>query len=153
MLLIVFRLGDDRCAFDAGRVAEVLPLLPIVRVLGAPPEISGGFGYRGRFVPAVDLSQRLLSRAAVRQLSTRLVLVTITGDNGPCLLGLVLEKATSTIRCNPAQLIPPAVGSRDHPWLGELLPDAAGPIRLIDVDRLIADDIRPFLSPGRLEVA
>jgi chemotaxis-related protein WspB len=153
MLLIVFRLGDDRCALDAGRVVEVLPLLPIVRVLGAPPEISGGFSYRGRFVPVVDLCLRLLGRPAGHQLSTRLVLVTIGGDNGPCLLGLVLEKATSTVRCDPAELIPPAVGSRDHPWLGALLPDAAGQVRLIDVDRLIADDIRPFLSPGRLEVA
>jgi len=153
MLLIVFRLGDDRFALDAGRVVEVLPLLPIERVLGAPSGIHGRFGYRGRFVAAVDLSQRLLGRTAGHQLSTRLVLVTITGDNGPCLLGLVLEKATSTIRCDPRELIPPAVGSRDHPWLGALLPDAAGPIRLIDVDRVIADDVRPLLTPAQVEVS
>jgi chemotaxis-related protein WspB len=153
MLLLVFRLGDDRCALDAGRIVEVLPLLPIEHVVGAPPEISGGFGYRGRFVPAVDLSQRLLGRPAGHHLSTRLVLVTIAGDDGPCLLGLVLEKATSTIRCDPDELIPPAVASSDHPWLGALLPDTAGPIRVVDVDRLVADDVRPLLSPTRVAVA
>jgi chemotaxis-related protein WspB len=153
MLLLLFRLGDERCALDAACVAEVLPLVGIERTLGAPAGIVGTLSYRGRFVPTIDLSERLLGRPAAQRLSTRVVLVTIGGDAGRLLLGLVLENATSTIRCDPAALIPPAIGSQDHPWLGPIFVDADGPIRLIDVDRLLTDDIRQLVSPAPAEPA
>jgi chemotaxis-related protein WspB len=153
MLLLVFQLGDDRCGVDVGRVFEVVPLVGIEPAVAAPAGITGTFRYRGRFVPVADLSQRLLGRPAAQRLSTRIVLVTISSDAGRFLLGLALENATSTIRCNPAELIPPAVGSSEHPWLGSIFVDDDGPIRLIDVDRLIAADVSRLLYPAPAELA
>jgi chemotaxis-related protein WspB len=153
MLLLVFQLGDNRCGVDAGRVVEVVPLVGIEPAVAAPPGITGILRYRGRFVPVADLSERLLGRPAAQRLSTRIVLVTVSGDGGRFLLGLALENATSTIRCNPAELVPPAVGSSEHPWLGSIFVDDNGPIRVIDVDRLIAADVCRLLCPAPAELA
>jgi chemotaxis-related protein WspB len=153
MLLLVFRLGDDRFALDSGRIVEVLPLVSVKRALGAPAGIRGTFRYRGRFVAAVDLSERLLGRPAEQRLGTRVVLATITGESGPLLLGLIVENATETIRCDPAQIVPPAIASSDRPWLGAMIVDADGPVQLIDVDQLLASDVRRSLLAAPAEVA
>src|SRR5947207_9574761 len=118
MLLLTFRLGDDRFAIDASRIVEVLPLVGIRKVLGAPAGIRGTFNYRGRFVPAVDLSERLLGRAAEQRLSTRVALANLARDGDPILLGLIVENATGTLRVAPADMIPVAIASSERPWLG-----------------------------------
>src|SRR5262245_53062290 len=109
MLLLAFRLGDDRYALDSGRIVEVLPLVHIKRMLGAPAGILGSFNYRGRFVPVIDLSERLLERPAEPRLSTRLVLANLTGSGDPVVVGLIVENATETLRVDAADLVPPAV--------------------------------------------
>jgi chemotaxis-related protein WspB len=153
MLLLVFRLGDDRFAVDAGRILEVLPLVGVKRMLGAPAGISGTFNYHGRFVPVVDVSARLLGRPAEQRLSTRVVLVSVPAEGGPILLGLILENATETRRCLPADMIAPALVSREHPWLGPILFDARGAIQLIELDELVAEDMRGSLAAPAAEVA
>ncbi len=153
MLLLVFRLGDDRFALDCGRIVEVLPLVGIKRALGAPPGIRGTFRYRGRFVPAVDLSERLLGRPAEQRLGTRVVLTTIAGESRPLLLGLIVENATETIRCDPAQIVPPAIASSELPWLGGMIVDADGSAQLIDVDRLLPKDVLRSLLAAPAAVA
>ena len=146
MLLLVFRLADDRFALDAARIVEVLPLVGIRKMLGAPAGIRGTFNYRGRFVPAVDLSERLLGRAAEPRLSTRVVLANLAGEGDPTLLGLIVENATGTLRVDPADMIPPAVQSRDRPWLGATILEAEGPIQLIELGKLLTDDVRRSLG-------
>src|SRR6266498_3339348 len=134
MLLLVFRMDDDRFAIDAGRIVEVLPLVGIKKMLGAPAGIRGRFNYHGRFVPAVDLSELLLGRSAAQQLSTRVVLANIGGREDPILLGMIVENATEMRRCAPADMVPPGIVSGERPWLGRLIGDARGFIQLIDLD-------------------
>jgi chemotaxis-related protein WspB len=152
MLLLVFRLVDDRFALDAGRIVEVLPFVSIKRALGAPTGIRGTFRYRGRYVAAVDLSERLLGRPAEQRLGTRVVLVTVAGESAPLLVGLIAENATETIRCDPTQMVPSAIASSERPWLGAMIVDADGPVQLIDVDQLLANDVRRSLLAAPAEV-
>jgi chemotaxis-related protein WspB len=146
MLLLVFRLGEDRFALDAARIAEVLPLVAIRKMLGAPAGIRGTFNYRGRFVPVVDLSERLLGRAAEQRLSTRVVLVNIAVEGGPILLGLMVENATGTLSVDPADMIPPAIASSERPWLGPTILEAGGTIQLIDLGKLLPGEVRRSLA-------
>jgi chemotaxis-related protein WspB len=145
MLLLIFRLGEDRYALDAGRIIEVLPLVEIKRMLGAPSGICGTFNYRGRFVPVVDLSERVLDRAAEPRLSTRLVLASLVAEGNPVVIGLIVENATETLRVEAADLIPPAMTSRERPWLGAMIFDARGHLQLIDIDKLLDEDARRSL--------
>ncbi len=64
MLFILFQLGSDRYALPAGQVAEVLPLVALKALLGAPAGVAGLIDYRGTAVPVIDLSALALGRPA-----------------------------------------------------------------------------------------
>src|SRR6266446_2034582 len=99
MLFVLFKLGNDRYALDAGRVVEIVPLVSLKQVPKAPKGLAGIFNYRGRPVPAVDLCDLALDRPASQRLSTRIIIVNCqTPDGASHLLGLIAEQATQTLR-------------------------------------------------------
>lgn len=74
--LLIFRLGDLRCAAELIRVREVLPTQLPTRVPGAPPAVAGLINVRGVLVPLFD------GRRALGQLPTSdgaIMLVDIAG--------------------------------------------------------------------------
>src|SRR6266403_5966949 len=84
MLFLLFQLGNDRYALEAKRVVEVVPLLALKRIPQAPRGVAGIFNYRGRPVPAVDLSELALGQPANERLSTRIIIIhyqDATGQN------------------------------------------------------------------------
>src|SRR5580692_2688337 len=82
VLFLLFQLGHDRYALEASRVLEVLPLLELKKLPGAPRGVAGIFNYRGRPVPAVDLSEMTLGRPASERLSTRIIVVNYPDETG-----------------------------------------------------------------------
>ena len=146
MLFILFQLGRDRYALDAAQVAEVLPLVQIKEIPQAPAGVSGVCNYRGSAVPVIDLSALVLGRPARRSLSTRLILVrypTAAGDRR--LLGLIAERATETLRREPAHFTATGLTPEGAPYLGPVLAEARGLIQWVEVDRLLPAPVRDAL--------
>src|SRR5689334_8621394 len=99
MLFVVLHLGGSRYALDVRCIAEVLPLLTIQPVPGAPDGIAGVILYRGAPIPVVDLNQTIGGDHSGRHASMRLVVVNIAGDGGQARqIALITEGATGTIR-------------------------------------------------------
>src|SRR2546421_10050690 len=82
MLFLLFQLGTDRYALEASRVVEVVPLLELKRLPQAPEGVAGIFNYRGQPVPAVDLCALTLGQPARKRLSTRIIIVNLSGAGG-----------------------------------------------------------------------
>ena len=82
MLFLLFQLGRDRYALEASRVVEVVPLLELKRLPKAPPGVAGIFNYRGRPVPAIDLSEMTLGQPASERHSAKGLLVVRCADAG-----------------------------------------------------------------------
>lgn len=103
-LFLLFRMEGDRYALDAREVVEVLPLLRLKRIPEAPEWVAGVFSHRGVLVPVLDLCAMAFGRAALARTSTRIVLVEYRArqDREPVWLGLILEQATDTLRCEPS---------------------------------------------------
>ena len=138
MLFLVFRLSAHRYAIEASQVAEVLPLVTINPIARAPEEVSGIVVYRGGMVPVIDLSQLFEGRPAERRLSTRVVIVHYpTGSGDTRLLGLLAEKATETIRREPADFVDSGVRNDRAPYLGPVATDARGLVQRVDIARLL----------------
>ena len=97
-LFLVFYIGDERYALSATDVVEVLARLPLKPIAHAPAWVAGVFAHRGQMVPVIDISAMTFGHEAVARTSTRLVLVNFRGK----LLGLMLEQANATLRCDPA---------------------------------------------------
>src|SRR5438552_2197518 len=103
MLFLLFQLGKDRYALDIRQVAEVLPLVEVKQIPHTLPAVVGAFNYRGTSIPLIDLNELALGRPALKRLSTRIILVHYPDPKGTShLLGLIAEKATGTMRREPA---------------------------------------------------
>jgi len=147
MLLLLFRVDAARYALDARHVVEVLPLVRLHPAPHAPAAVSGVFNYRGRPVPAVDVSRLLSGRPAATRMSTRLVVVRrAAGSDGESLLGLIVEHAVETVRRPREDFVPTGVASGAAPYLGPVAPDAGGVIQLVDSEALLPEPLRDVLT-------
>ena len=146
MLFLVFQLGKDRYALDANQISEVLPVVDIKELPQAPPGVVGVFDLRGAPVPVLDLSQLALGSPAPRLLSTRLVIVHYPDDRGDTrLLGLILEKATETVRRDPTDFADSGITIDRALYLGPVATDTRGLLQRVDVSTLLPASAREVL--------
>ncbi|KAF2392983.1 chemotaxis protein CheW [Pseudomonas frederiksbergensis] len=150
-LFLVFRIGNERFALQAVEVAEVLPRLPLKPIARAPDWVAGVFAYRGAVVPVIDLSALTFGQPAQARTSTRLVLVHYQPDAATPtqLLGLILEQATDTVRCNPADFQPYGLDNRQALYLGPVRKDAQGLLQWVRVADLLDEQVRALLFPAQ----
>lgn len=154
MLFLLFQLGADRYALAARDVVEVLPLLALKAVPGAPRGVAGLIDYRGTAVPAIDLSALVLGRPAAQRVSTRLLLARYTPRaGGERLLALMAERATEMLRREPTDFHPAAVQGEHARYLGPVLSDPSGLIQRVEVNALLTEDVQAALYPVEREVA
>jgi chemotaxis-related protein WspB len=146
MLFLIFKLGKDRYALEASRVVEVLPLLELRTIPEAPRGVAGVFNYRGRPVPAVDLTQLTLGHPANERLSTRIIVVNYPDEAGrQQLLGLIAEHATETIRREQKDFMDAGLHLGGPSYLGPVLMDSRGAIQWVREQRLLPESIRDVL--------
>lgn len=146
MLFLLFQLGNDRYALDTSHVVEVLPLLNLKKIPQAPPGVAGIFNYRGRPVPALDLSELTFGKSAGEKLSTRIILVNYADDDGKNhLLGLIAEHATEMIRKNVTDFTDAGLKIRNAQFLGPVLADEKGVVQLVYEQKLLTPNIREFV--------
>lgn len=151
-LFLMFRVGTERFALAATDIAEVLPCVPLKAVAQAPAWVAGIFAHRGRVIPVIDMGQLMFATPAAPLTSTRLVLVHYRADPArPELrLGLILEHATQTLRCSPADFRPYGVSNRETPYLGPVREDEQGLLQWVGVQDLLDERVRELLFAPQL---
>lgn len=143
MLFLLFQLGADRYALDAGRVVEVLPLLELKKIPNAPRGVAGMFSYRGEPVTAVDLSQLLLGTPARDRLTTRIILLRSADAAGhDRRVGLIAEKVTQTLRRDRSEFTETGLKLGSMPYLGPVLLDERGVVQWVQEEKLLPNDVR-----------
>ena len=140
-LFLVFYIGNERYALAATDVVEVLPRLPLKPIAHAPSWVAGVFAHRDRMIPVIDISAMTFGTEAVARTSTRLVLVNYRGQ----LLGLLLEQASDTLRCDPADFQPYGIDNCDAPYLGPVRQDEAGLLQWLSIDDLLSPAVYALL--------
>ena len=149
-LFLLFHISRDRYALQASDVAVVLPLAPLKQVPGAPPSVAGLFSYAAQNVPVLDISHLAHGHPAAVRMSTRLVLMHYALPGRPSqLLGLVLEKATDTLRCDPADFTASGLDNKEAPYLGPVLRHRGELVQWITVDALLDGATRELLFPAQ----
>lgn len=99
MLLLLFNLQDEAYAIDCAQVVEVIPFLLTQKIPMTPKFIIGMANYRSNPVPIIDLCLLLNDQPCRQQLSTRIILTSISlGNEFKKLVGLLAENVTETIK-------------------------------------------------------
>jgi chemotaxis-related protein WspB len=145
VVYLIFELDGGRFALSASGVIEVLPFVELRPIPQAPRGVAGIFDFRGSPVPVVDLSLIALDRPARKHFSTRIIVVG-TGQIDDRRIGLLAEKATSTIRREHSDFVDPGITNAEAPYLGHVASDERGLIQLIDPAQLLPADVRRALS-------
>ncbi|WP_084070943.1 chemotaxis protein CheW [Pandoraea vervacti] len=146
MLFLRFAIATDHYVIEASHVAEVLPWLALKRLPSAPAWVAGAFSYRGESVPVIDLTRLATGLGAPERRSTRLVLVhyPAPGPNARR-LGVLVERATDTLRANADAFSSSGVDLPEGRYLGPVLDTEEGLVQWVRVEQLLSDEARAML--------
>ncbi|NEO87310.1 MAG: purine-binding chemotaxis protein CheW [Spirulina sp. SIO3F2] len=140
MLLLLFRVGEDRYALDTQAIVEVIPRVSLVRYHGTPPTVAGRFNYQGQIVPVLDLSQLLGDKPCEPVWSTRIIVVNLAPSPAqPRLLGLLVEQATETLAGEGVKSAENRLQLSQQPYLGDVLLQDHEMIQCLKVEQILAE--------------
>ncbi|HKT74196.1 MAG TPA: chemotaxis protein CheW [Steroidobacteraceae bacterium] len=147
-LFLQLWIGADAYLMEASRVVRVLPLVEMKSIPRAPAGVVGTFNYRGTAVPVVDLNELTLGRPAAHYRSTRLILVPLEPEpaegSGKHLLGVIAERVTDTVRCDPGNFMPAGVDG-EASYLGPVVSHDGRLLQWVDVRKLLPQAVRVAL--------
>ncbi|KVZ99340.1 chemotaxis protein CheW [Burkholderia territorii] len=149
-LFLMFELDSERYALDAADIDEVLPLATTKVVPGAPEWIAGLLMRGGQPVPVIDVSMLALGRRAHALRSTRLVMARcrVGQLERDRVIGLIVERATQTLRIDRAAFRASGVSTARTRWLGRVANTSDGIVQQVSVADLIDDVARQYLFDG-----
>lgn len=146
MKVLVFHIGPDRYALRLAALARVLPVAELKALALAPPCVAGLLDLHGEPVPVIDLSR--LAGVVAEQIwfDTRIVLADYRlADGRTAILGLLAEHVIGVDSIDPAALRAPGVAGA--PFMGQVASGAHGLLQLVEVDQLLAPEVRALLFP------
>ncbi|WP_415750505.1 chemotaxis protein CheW [Burkholderia sp. BCC1993] len=146
----MFELDGERYALDAADIDEVLPLATAKAVPGAPEWIAGLLMRGGQPVPVIDVPMLALGRRAHALRSTRLVMVRyrVGQLDRERVIGLIIERATQTLRIDRTAFRASGVSTARTRWLGRVANTPGGIVQQVSVSDLIDDVARLYLFDG-----
>ncbi len=146
MQVLIFYLGNDRYALVTDTIREILPMLELKGIPGAPSYVSGLMNYRGTPVPVIDLSAMALGRPSRDLLSTRILVVDYPWTKQePGFIGIIAEKVLEVIREDQKGFVPSGVTVDKAPYLGLVKSRMDGMIQLIEIEDLLPLRVRQIL--------
>jgi len=116
MTALTIRLEDELFAVEAGRVREILDLVPITAVPSAPDFVGGLINVRGRVVPLADLRVMFGMERPEPDEDTRIVVMEVDIDGEPTIAGILADKVHDVTDIEAASIEEaPKVGMRWRP--------------------------------------
>lgn len=143
-LYLVIRLGADRYAIESSLVEEVVSLVRLKALPGAPAGVAGVMNYRSDAVPVIDLNFVALGEPTGQRIATRIVVVRYVPDSverSPELLGLLVPEATETRRIDPDQFVDAGMATDGAAYLGPVLTTPDGVIQHVAIDALLTPEL------------
>ncbi len=96
-MLIILTVDNLRYGLDCNAAAAVVTLADLKKGPADARGLEGTLDYHGETVPVLDLNRRIAGRPSVDHLSTRIVLVSVPGNDGRArLAGLIAEQVNET---------------------------------------------------------
>ncbi len=100
---LTFALGEEIFGIEIRHVLEIIGILPITRLPGAPDYIKGIINLRGRIIPVVDVRLKFKKPAAAYDDRT-CIIVTETQDIS---VGLIIDHVTEVVTIEDEDIVPP----------------------------------------------
>lgn len=146
MMLLLFTVGEDRFGLEVKHIVEIVPYVALKRLVGTPECVTGLFNYRQDVVPVVDLSRMLAGVPARNHLSTRIILVDYSVNDGRRhIVGLLTEHATETVKFDSSAFSTSGVGVKNAGFVSNLAMDEKGMVQCVVLEKLLPKEVSDAL--------
>jgi chemotaxis-related protein WspB len=133
MLMLLFYVGQERFALDCDLIVEIFPKVNLKAVPHEPLYIAGLMNYGGIPVPVIDTVQLIDNRPSGNSMHTRIVLLKHQSLENDNFIGLICEKAISTIEAELTKFVKTGLRSKETPYLGGIYTDGPNSIQYFDI--------------------
>ncbi len=148
LLFLVIRLGADRYAIEAAQVVELVTMVRLKALHGAPHGTAGVMNYRDEPVPVIDLNLLATGSPTAAMTAARIVVVRYASEPGRSgVVGLLVPEATETLRLEPDRFTDAGIRTDGSRYLGPVLTTPDGVIQLVSVSALLTTALRDALFP------
>jgi purine-binding chemotaxis protein CheW len=114
--VLTLDLDGEKFAVEASHVREILDLVPITDVPGAPLFVDGLINVRGKVVPLADLRVRFGMEQKPPTIDTRIIVLELELDGMPVIAGIRADKVHEVVEVAASALQEaPRVGMRWRP--------------------------------------
>lgn len=136
---VTLGVADELFAAPVAKVQEILDMRPIARLPQAPDSLLGMIDVRGQGIPVVDLRLTLGLPAATDTENTRIIVLTLAGQDADLRLGLRADRVFEvTILDDDALDAAPAMGGA---WAGHCIAGIGRRngrfVTVLDLERLL----------------
>ncbi|MDY6856905.1 MAG: chemotaxis protein CheW [Thermodesulfobacteriota bacterium] len=113
--LVTFNISNEEFGLDILKVHEIIRMLEITRIPGAPQFVEGVINLRGRIIPVIDLRKRFNFEKKEPDKLTRIVVVEIEEK----IVGFIVDSVSEVLRLpySKVEPPPPIVGGIDSEYI------------------------------------
>jgi purine-binding chemotaxis protein CheW len=104
MQVVMIGLGEEKFALDAGLVREIIDPVPVTKVAGARAFVPSVINVRGNVIPLADLRIRFGMPQLDNSADTRIVVIELTLDGEPVLVGVTADKVYEVTEISQADV-------------------------------------------------
>jgi chemotaxis-related protein WspB len=138
MLVLPLEASSQQFGVPCREILEVVPAVSLRTVPHAPAWVAGLFPYRGVVTPVVDLGVLLGGSAAVKRLSTRILVVRLEEERR---VGIRAEKVAEPIDIDDEKKGAALLHIEGAPFLGEVVTTSGGAlIQLLYPKRILQEE-------------
>ncbi len=145
MMMLLFKVDDARYSLSVADVVELVPYVSLQNLPKAPDYIAGLMNYRGNIVPVVDLSILICERPVKHLMSSRIILIRPVKDEKRY-IGLLAENVTETVKIDETTFTGTGVSADTSAFVDKIAMDGAGMIQVVNVSKLLPDDVKIMLQ-------
>ena len=145
---VVFQLLENSYALPVEKVIEVLRMVAVTPLPGAPIWLSGVINLRGRIIPVVDLRLKFGLCATPDTVNSRIVVMDLELDGERTIVGGLADSVHEVVELEPGQINPPPrIAMR---WRTELIQGMARRgddfIIILNINQVFASDVTALLE-------
>ena len=137
-----FSLSGEDYGFPILKVKEIIGMMPITSVPGAPEYVKGVVNLRGKVIPVVDLRLKFGFEVSGYTERTCIIVVEIQGQNGQLLMGNVVDSVSEVLNIKGGDIEDaPCFGARtDTDFILGMAKMGSGVKILLDIEKVLSTD-------------
>jgi purine-binding chemotaxis protein CheW len=138
---LTFTLEEEEYGIGILKVKEIIGMMPITSVPGAPSFVKGVINLRGKVIPVIDLRIKFAMSSMEYTDRTCIIVVEIDSKEATVQIGIVVDSVSEVLNINAEDIeVTPSFGTRlDTSYILGMAKTGGSIKILLNIDRVLSD--------------